>query len=218
MKTTDITGPFDPAGIEKKSFAIIDSEVPEPRPFDGPRWEVARRLVHTSADFELLGLLTFSPGAVRAGVAALRSGAVVVTDTRMCQMGIPTRRLTPLGASTMCLMDDPELAAKARELGVTRARLAVEEAAKLNGPVIFAIGNAPTALLRLLELIDEGRILPELVVGMPVGFVNAAESKELLAARTDVPFIAIRGRKGGSPLAAACVNALAEMALRAGTP
>ncbi|MFZ5425755.1 MAG: precorrin-8X methylmutase [Thermodesulfobacteriota bacterium] len=218
MKPTDITGPFDPAAIEKNSFAIIDLEVLEPRPFQGPRWEVARRLVHTSADFELLGLLRFSPGAVRAGVAALRCGAVVVTDTRMCQAGIPMRRLAPLGASTLCLMDDPGLAARARELGVTRARLAVDEAAKLNGPVIFAIGNAPTALLRLLELMDEGRVRPELVIGMPVGFVNAAESKDLLIARHDVPHIAIQGRKGGSPLAAACVNALAELALRAGTP
>lgn len=208
--------PANPADIERQSFAIIDAEVPEPRPFQGAQWEVARRLVHTSADFEMLSLLRFSKGAVSAGVAALRSGAVVVTDTRMCQVGIPTRRLDSLGCRTVCYMDDPDLAARARELGVTRARLAVDEAAGISGPVIFAVGNAPTALLRLLELMDGGHVSPELVIGMPVGFVNAAESKALLMTRADAPWIAISGRKGGSALAAACVNALAEMALRAG--
>jgi precorrin-8X/cobalt-precorrin-8 methylmutase len=217
MNTVTSGEPVDPAGIERKSFAIIDSEVPEPRPFEGGEWEVVRRLIHTSADFDMLRLARFSPGAVQAGVNALRSGATIVTDTRMCQAGIPARRLDALGCRTACWMDDPGLAAKARELGVTRARLAVDEAARCEGPLVFAVGNAPTALLRLLELMDEGRVKPELVVGMPVGFVNAAESKDLLMARSDVPFICVAGRKGGSPLAAACVNALAEMALRAGT-
>lgn len=205
----------DPAGIERASFAIIDSEVPEPRPFQGGEWEVARRLVHTSADFDLLNLLRFSPGAVHAGVSALRSGAAIVTDTRMCQIGISEHRLQALGCRTFCWMDDPSVAARARELGVTRARLAMEEAARLEGPVVFAIGNAPTALLRLLELMDSGKLRPELVVGMPVGFVNAAESKDMLMTRRDVAYISVAGRKGGSPLAAACVNALAEMAQRA---
>lgn len=209
-----ITGPGDPVGIERRSFAIIDSEVPEPRPFQGEEWEVARRLVHTSADFELLNLLRFSPGAVQAGVAALRSGAVIVTDTRMCQMGIPMRRLTPLGATTACYMNDPDVIATAKKLGTTRARVAVDKAASISGPVIYAVGNAPTALLRLMELMDQGTISPELVVGMPVGFVNAAESKALLFERTDTAFIGISGRKGGSALAAACLNALAELALR----
>ncbi|GFK93407.1 Cobalt-precorrin-8 methylmutase [Fundidesulfovibrio magnetotacticus] len=216
MDTPRLLQTAGPADIERQSFAIIDSLVPEPRPFEGAQWEVARRLVHTSADFELLSLLRFSPGAVRAGVAALRSGATVVTDTRMCQVGIPGRRLDSLGSRSVCYMDDPDLAVRAREQGVTRARLAVDEAARLSGPVVFAVGNAPTALLRLMELMDVGRIAPELVVGMPVGFVNAAESKALLMERSDAPWIAIEGRKGGSALAAACVNALAEMALRAG--
>ena len=218
MKASSASGPLEPASIERLSFSIIDSEVPEPRPFAGAEWEVARRLVHTSADFELLDLLRFSPGAVHAGVAALRGGATVVTDTRMCQAGIPMRRLAPLGSSTLCFMDDPGLAARAREAGVTRARLAVDEAARLDGPLILAVGNAPTALLRILELLDEGALRPELIVGMPVGFVNAAESKELLMERGDVPWVSISGRKGGSPLAAACVNALAELALRADAP
>lgn len=209
-----ISGPADPVGIERRSFAIIDSEVPEPRPFQGEEWDVARRLVHTSADFELLNLLRFSPGAVQAGVAALRSGAVIVTDTRMCQMGIPMRRLTPLGAATACYMNDPDVIAEAKKQGTTRARVAVDKATGISGPVIYAVGNAPTALLRLMELMDQGLVTPELVVGMPVGFVNAAESKALLFTRTDTAFIGISGRKGGSPLAAACLNALAELALR----
>lgn len=213
-----LSAPSDPAGIESLSFAIIDSEVPTPRPFAGGEWEVARRLIHTSADFELLKLLRFSPGAVEAGVAALRSGAVIVTDTRMCQMGIPARRLAPLGCSTVCYMNDEDVISKAKGLGATRAKIAVEKAAELAGPVIFAIGNAPTALLRLLELMDQGIVAPELVVGMPVGFVNAAESKALLIERPDTPFVSILGRKGGSPLAAACINALAELALRADNP
>ena len=205
---------MEPASIERLSFSIIDSEVPEPRPFAGAEWEVARRLVHTSADFELLSLLRFSPGAVHAGVAALRGGATVITDTRMCQAGIPMRRLVSLGSSVVCFMDDPGLSGRAREAGVTKARLAVDEAARVDGPVIMAVGNAPTALLRIIELMDEGVMRPELVVGMPVGFVNAAESKALLFERTDTAFIGISGRKGGSPLAAACLNALAELALR----
>ncbi|WP_243360077.1 precorrin-8X methylmutase [Fundidesulfovibrio terrae] len=217
MNTVTLSETVDPAGIERKSFAIIDSEVPEPRPFTGGEWEVVRRLIHTSADFDMLDIVRFSPGSVHAGINALRSGAVIVTDTRMCQAGIPSHRLDALGCRTACWMGDPELAARARDLGVTRARLAMEEAARCEGPLVFAIGNAPTALLRLLELIDEGKVRPELVVGMPVGFVNAAESKALLMERADTPYICISGRKGGSPLAAACVNALAEMALRAGS-
>jgi len=215
MNATPAQPCLDPAKIERQSFAAIEALVPEPRPFTGGAWEVARRLVHTSADFQLLELLRFSANAVRAGVAALRSGAVIVTDTRMCQAGIPARRLDPLGCRTLCFMDDPGLEAKARELGVTKARLAVERACALEGPLIFAVGNAPTALLRLLELMDQGMAAPELVIGMPVGFVNAAESKDLLLTRRDVEYIAIQGRKGGSALAAATVNALAEMALRA---
>jgi precorrin-8X/cobalt-precorrin-8 methylmutase len=215
MNSSSTNACLDPAGIERLSFSIIDSEVPEPRPFTGGEWEVARRLVHTSADFELLDLLRFTPHAVQSGIAALRSGAIIVTDTRMCQAGIPSRRLEPLGCSTVCFMDDPGLAARARELGVTRARLAVDEAAALSEPVIYAVGNAPTALLRLLELMEEGKVRPELVIGMPVGFVNAAESKDMLLRHTGVESIVLKGRKGGSALAAACMNALAELALRA---
>jgi len=211
------TQPFlAPGEIEKRSFEIIDAEVPEPRPFTGAKWEIARRLVHTTADFELLSLVRFHPKAVEAGLNALRSGCHIVTDTQMAKKGIPYRRLDPLGCVSVCFMNDPEVAARANRENVTRALAAVDKAAEIDGPVIYAVGNAPTALLRLLELVKRGRVAPELIVGMPVGFVNAAESKALLMEQTEIPYIAIEGRKGGSALAAATVNALAEIALRGG--
>ncbi len=208
---------MEPAAIERLSFAIIDAETPEPRPYTGHQWEVARRLVHTSADFELLSLLKFHPLAVDAGLDALRGGATIVTDTRMAQMGIPQRRLGALGCTCVCLMNDPAVMVAAKQQGVTRARVAVDmalESAGKGGPVIFAIGNAPTALLRLLERMDQGQPAPALIIGMPVGFVNAAESKQALMAQQRVPYVTIAGRKGGSALAAATVNALAEIVLR----
>ncbi len=205
-----------PAEIERRSFEIIDAEVPEPRPYKGAQWEIVRRLIHTTADFELLSLVRFHPKAVEAGLNALRSGCHIVTDTQMAKKGIPYRRLDPLGCVSACFMNDPEAAARANRENITRALAAMDKAAGIEGPVIHVIGNAPTALLRLLELVERGRVAPELIVGMPVGFVNAAESKALLMAQTEIPYIAIEGRKGGSALAAATVNALAEIALRGG--
>lgn len=206
----DITAPED---IEAASLAIIDTEVPEPRPFAGNEWVVARRMIHTTADFDLLAHIRFHPEAVSAGLAALADGAVVATDTQMARVGIPLRRMEPLGCSVACLMNDGEVAARAKASGRTRAFEAVDEMQRRHAPAVWAIGNAPTALLRLLELIGEGRAAPKLIVGMPVGFVNAAESKDLLAAQDAVPYITILGRKGGSALAACAVNALAGMAL-----
>ncbi|WP_300163161.1 precorrin-8X methylmutase [Solidesulfovibrio sp.] len=204
-----------PDAIERKSLAIIDAEVPEPRPFDGRKWEIVRRLIHTTADFEMLDLIRFSHGAVEAGLAALAAGATIVTDTEMARCAIPTRRLTPLGCSVRCLVNAPEVEAAARQTGGTRAAAAMDAAlATLQAPLVLAIGNAPTALLRLLKHLDAGTPPPALVIGMPVGFVNAAESKALLMTRADVPWIAISGRKGGSALAGATVNALAIMLLR----
>ena len=210
--TSPIQPIFAPDAIEAASLAIIDSEVPEPRPYDGPRWDVVRRLIHTTADFELLDLVRFSEGAVRAGIRAIEAGATIVTDTEMARCAIPPRRLAPFGCAVRCFMNDPEVAAAAKAAGSTRAALAVDFALDLPGPLIFAIGNAPTALLRLLSRIDGGAPAPALVVGMPVGFVNAAQSKALLMTRADVPWIAIAGRKGGSALAGATVNALAILA------
>lgn len=212
---------FAPHEIETRSFAIIDEEVPQPRPYAGPQWEVVRRLIHTTADFELLKLVRFSApqgqtqDPIAAGVQALRAGARIVTDTHMARCAIPVRRLEPLGATVECLMLDERVAKRANAAGTTRARAAMELAVE-QGTDIHVIGNAPTALLRLLELLDlrdGGAPAPALVVGMCVGFVNAAQSKALLARRSDVPFILIEGRKGGSALAGATVNALADMAL-----
>jgi precorrin-8X/cobalt-precorrin-8 methylmutase len=201
-----------PGEIEPRSLAIIDAEVPEPRPFAGDEWAVARRMVHTTADFDLLNHIRFHPGAVRAGREALLAGADIVTDTRMALAGIPSRRLTPLGCSARCLMDEARVAARARAEGVTRAWAAVDEVMDGGGADIFVIGNAPTALYRLLERVASGARPPRLVVGMPVGFVNAAESKDLLLAQDAVPYIAVAGRKGGSALAASVVNALLILA------
>jgi precorrin-8X/cobalt-precorrin-8 methylmutase len=198
---------------------IIESEVPEPRPYAGDEWLIVRRMIHTTADFELLSLVRFHPQAVAAGRRALASGCTLVTDTEMARAGIPERRLNALSCSARCLMRDPEVMALSKELGCTRARAAVDYAVERldppQGPAIWVIGNAPTALLRLLEHVEAGRALPALIVGMPVGFVNAAESKALLLAQSRIPYIAIEGRKGGSALAASAVNALAEMVLSA---
>ncbi|MGE4553526.1 MAG: precorrin-8X methylmutase [Desulfovibrionaceae bacterium] len=202
-----------PAAIEAESFRIIESEVPEPRPFAGAEWRVVRRMIHTGADFELLDLVRFSPGAVAAGVAALSRGCRIVTDTEMARAGMVARRMEPLSCRVECLMHDPRAAERARRDGGTRARAAVDLCLESGGADVWAIGNAPTALIRLLERLDAGAPRPALVVGLPVGFVNAAESKALLLARPDLEFITVRGRKGGSTLVAAVVNALAEEAL-----
>jgi len=213
---TRITKITEPDEIERRSFAIIDSEVLEPRPFEGAHWEVVRRMIHTSADFELLSLAVFHNDAVQAGIAAIRRGCTIVTDTEMARAGIGLRRIDRWGCRVKCFMGDEEVARRARELGITRARAALDLVAGRMDGGIFVIGNAPTALLRLLDFMNEGICRPSLVVGMPVGFVNAEESKELLMGQSKTPYITVRGRKGGSALAASVVNALAELAGKAG--
>ena len=203
-----------PEEIEAESFRIIDDEVGDSRPFSGMEWEIVRRMIHTTADFELLSLARFHPDAVRSGLDALGAGCTVVTDTEMARRGIPMRRMDPLGCAVVCLMNDPRVADKAQQLGKTRAYAAVDLAVETLKPAIWVVGNAPTALIRLVEHMDAGRAAPALVVGMPVGFVNAAESKQLLMSR-QVPFIAVEGRKGGSALAACVVNSLAAHLLSA---
>ncbi|WP_419787651.1 precorrin-8X methylmutase [Pseudodesulfovibrio sp.] len=200
-----------PQDIETESLRIIDSEVPEPRPYAGYEWQIVRRMIHTTADFDLLNLVRFHSKAVESGLAALRNGAKIVSDTEMARCGMPLRRLTPLGCSVHCLMNDPAVMERARTEKITRAKAAVDVSVSELKPDIFVIGNAPTALIRLVEHFDSGTISPSLVVGMPVGFVNAAESKALLMSR-DIPYITIEGRKGGSALAACVVNALAIIA------
>jgi precorrin-8X/cobalt-precorrin-8 methylmutase len=209
-------GPRRPEDIERASMALIEAEAGTPLPFAGHEWSVVRRLIHTSADFEMLALTRFHPRAVESGLSALALGATIVTDTHMARVGMPDRRMGPLGCRVICHMTDPWVADRARQDGTTRARAAMDLAAGLPGPLIFAIGNAPTALLRLIQLLDQGAAAPALVVGMPVGFVNAAESKDLLMAQDRVPWISIAGRKGGSALAAATLNALADILLAQG--
>jgi len=201
----------NPEEIESESLRIIDSEVPEPRPFVGAQWDIVRRMIHTTADFELLDLVRFHKDAVENGLRALRKGAVIVTDTEMAKRGIPVRRIDPLGGTVHCLMNDPCVVKRAADEGITRAKAAVDVAVDELDVDVWVVGNAPTALIRLVERVDQGMPCPRLVVGMPVGFVNAAESKALLMSR-DIPSICIEGRKGGSALAACVVNALAILA------
>ncbi|CAK7039868.1 MAG: Cobalt-precorrin-8 methylmutase [Desulfovibrio sp.] len=208
----------DPRSIEERSFAIIDEEVGHNKPFTGHEWEIARRLVHTTADFAILETLAFSPNAVAAGVAALRAGRPVLTDTQMAVAGMPRRRLDPLGVTASCLLTVPGVDERAKADGITRSRAAVELAGDMLANAILAVGNAPTTLIALVEHVRGGGKAPALVIGMPVGFVNAAESKELLLEEPKLETIVIRGRRGGSPLAAATVNALAEIALRQNNP
>ncbi len=202
-----------PASIEARSFAIIDAEVGEDRPFSGDAWQLARRLVHTAGDLSLLDVLAIPDAAVAAGVAALKAGACVWTDTEMVRAGIPVRRTRPLGVPVSCVLSLPGIEEEALRLGVTRTRAGISALGEGLAGAVVAIGNAPTALLALLDYIDGGGPPPALVIGMPVGFVNAAESKELLLQAAHIPSLVVRGRRGGSPLAAAAVNALAEIAL-----
>lgn len=201
-----MNGHMKPADIEKRSFAIITEELGG-RTFPEGVAEVVKRVIHTSADFDYADNLCFSPDAVEQAKAALEAGATIVTDTNMALAGISKPTLAKLGGRAVCLMADEAVAREAKERGVTRATVSMEHAAKLDGPLIFAIGNAPTALIRLHELIEEGAVSPALVIGVPVGFVNVVESKELFIGR-DTPYIIARGRKGGSNVAAAIVNAL----------
>ena len=201
-----MNGHMKPADIEKRSFAIITEELGG-RTFPDGVAEVVKRVIHTSADFDYADNLCFSPDAVEQAKAALEAGATIVTDTNMALAGISKGTLAQLGGRAVCLMADEAVAREAKERGVTRATVSMEHAAKLDGPLIFAIGNAPTALIRLHELIGEGAVSPALVIGVPVGFVNVVESKELFLGG-DTPYIIARGRKGGSNVAAAIVNAL----------
>ncbi len=194
-----------PMEIERESFRIITEELGD-RVLDPEQAPVIKRVIHTTADFDYADNLYFSPDAVRRALDALRGGATVVTDTQMALAGINKRTLEKLGGRAVCFMADEDVAKQAKAQGVTRARVSMDKAAKLGENVIYAIGNAPTALIRLRELIDAG-YKPRLIIGVPVGFVNVVASKELIM-ETEVPCIVARGRKGGSNVAACIVNAL----------
>ena len=195
----------DPNEIEKRSMEIIESELTVRIPEENKA--VVKRVIHCTADFDYAENLVFSPHAVEKALCALRKGCDIVTDTQMAKSGINKSAAAKLGCEIHCFMSDPDVAERAKAQGSTRAVVSMEKAAAIGKPLIFAIGNAPTALLKLRELIDEGRVSPELVIGVPVGFVNVIESKEAIL-ETAVPFIVAKGRKGGSNVAAAIVNAL----------
>ena len=200
---------LDPQRIETESFRLIDAEVGA-HPYDELQWPIVRRIIHTTADFEFATTTCFSPGAVAAGIAALRRGDKVLCDTNMVLAGVNKARLTAFGSSIVCHVADPAIAREAAARGVTRSKLAMRRGVA-EGCGIFLVGNAPTALFELLESARTGQVAPSLVIGVPVGFVGAAESKEDLLA-SNLPFIACRGRKGGSAIAAAILNALMLLA------
>lgn len=195
-----------PMDIEKRSFEII-TELLGDTPIAPENELVVKRVIHTSADFDYAKNLYFSTEAVKKGIEALRSGCDIVTDTQMAKAGINKTILGRLGGQVHCFMSDEDVAVEAKRRGVTRAMVSMEKAAGLEKPCIFAIGNAPTALISIKELVEAGKLHPALVVGVPVGFVNVVESKEELIA-TGVPCIVARGRKGGSNVAAAICNAM----------
>lgn len=201
-----------PMDIETRSFAII-TELLGDRKLDPENEPVIKRVIHTSADFDYADNLVFSPHAVQKGIEALRGGCDIVTDTQMAKAGINKTILGKLGGQVHCFMSDPDVAAEAKERGVTRAIVSMERAAKLERPCIFAIGNAPTALVSLHGQMQKGLVHPALVIGVPVGFVNVVESKELIL-QSEVPHIVARGRKGGSNVAAAICNALLYQIMR----
>ena len=196
--------PMKPMEIEQRSFEII-TELLGNRVLDPENELVIKRVIHTTADFDYADNLTFSDHAVHKGIAALKSGCDIVTDTQMAKAGINN---ASLGGEVHCFMSDPDVAQEARSRGVTRAFVSMEKAAALEKPCIFAIGNAPTALLSLEQLMEEEKAAPALIIGVPVGFVNVEMSKERIIEKARAPYIVARGRKGGSNVAAAICNAL----------
>ncbi len=197
-----------PGDIEKRSFEIIGEELAKMNiVLPAEEEPVTKRVIHTTADFEYAETMTYSENAVSIARELLKNGAHIVTDTNMALAGINKKKLAALGGEAHCFMADEDVAAEAKERRVTRATVSMERAAKLDKPVIFAIGNAPTALISLYEMMEKGEFKPAFVIGVPVGFVNVVPAKELFL-EGDVPYIINRGRKGGSGVAAAICNAL----------
>lgn len=205
---------FKPKEIENRSFEIITQELGRINPnlCDNA---VLKRVIHTTADFDYADNLIFSDNAIESGIKALKGKAVILSDTNMTKAGINKTALNKLRCNAECFMSDADVASKAEAEGCTRAKASMDKAVSIKSPLIITIGNAPTALIRVFELIKEGRLAPCLVVGVPVGFVNVVESKELfLNENPGVPYIIARGRKGGSTVSAAIINALMYEALK----
>lgn len=201
-----------PDEIESRSMEIITSELGG-RTWPEPEFSIVKRCIHTSADFDYADNLLFSEDAARKGVEALRSGAHVITDTKMAAAGINKKKLQAYGGQVHCFISDDDVVAEAKEKGCTRATVCMDRGAAIakENEIIYDIGNAPTALIRIVELIESGEVRPALVIGAPVGFVNVVEAKELLIECCDkhgIPYIVARGRKGGSNIAATIVNAM----------
>lgn len=197
-----------PSEIEKRSFEIIGEELQERGiTLAKEQTSVIKRVIHTSADFDYAHTLIFSSDAIERAKALILGGADIVTDTNMALSGINKAKLAQFGGKAHCFMAEETIAQEARERQMTRAAVSMEEAAKIKKPIIFAIGNAPTALVRLYEMIESGAYRPAFIIGVPVGFVNVVAAKELIL-KTDIPHIVNRGRKGGSNVAAAICNAI----------
>lgn len=208
MELTSKIERLSPEKIEKRSFEMI-TEVLKERGISLPAEQerITKRVIHTSADFDYAGTMTYSKNAVSIAKELLKNGADIVTDTNMALSGINKKVLARLGGQAYCFMADEDVERIAKIRGVTRAAVSMEKAACMEKSVIFAVGNAPTALIRLYEMIQEGNWRPAFVIGVPVGFVNVVAAKELIM-ETEVPYIVNRGRKGGSNVAAAICNAL----------
>lgn len=199
-----------PQDIEDLSFRIIEDEAGD-HGFDDRQWPVVRRMIHTSADFDYIRDIRFNGDAVETGIKAIQNGCRIITDTNMARVGIRKKEIEHFGGRVTCMIGDKEVADQAKKAGTTRALAAVDMACDKMKQGIYVVGNAPTALLRLIDLIQEKKADPALVIGFPVGFVNAAESKDALM-ELSIPYITNKGRKGGSNIAASIVNALAIMA------
>lgn len=199
-----------PREIEARSFEIITQELGDCPLVPGTE-SIVKRCIHTSADFDYARNLCFSENVVEKALEAIRQGADIVTDTQMAKAGINKKILGTYGGQVHCFISDEDVAQAAKEKGCTRAAASMEKAASLGKDLIFAIGNAPTALVRLYELIQEEKLSPSLIIGVPVGFVNVVASKELITELANVPYIIARGRKGGSNIAACICNALLYM-------
>ena len=199
-----------PADIEKRSMEIITSELGG-RTWPEPEFSIVKRCIHTAADFDYADHLKFSENVVEKAREAIKKGAVIITDTKMGWSGVNKKRLESYGGEALCFMADEDVACEAAKREVTRAAISVEKAAERNAGCIMVVGNAPTALMRIRELYDAGKFCPSLVIGVPVGFVNVVEAKEDII-NSSMPYIVARGRKGGSNVAAAVMNALFYMA------
>lgn len=198
---------IEPHNIEKRSFEIIQEEMGDIY-LDKEIEPIVKRVIHTSADFDYLNNMCFSSNAVKRAKEALKNKATIITDTNMAYSGINKKIAAKYGVNIRCFMANEDVSEEAMKRGETRATVSMERAAMIKGPLIFAIGNAPTALIKLYEMIKNGIFKPELIIGVPVGFVNVVEAKELIMSLDNVEYIVAKGRKGGSNVAAAICNAL----------